>query len=553
MTSSKILMLMCILSLGQRVNGRKQFFNLQKSLSIHYASPRQSVAFHSVASFSRSKRCRGTTDYRNLSIRTISKASELSSNNDGYIYNGADWRTNPSLNETYYVPSVILPSEHVHSMMQNKGENQIAPFLASHMKEFENLHPRIKLVRDLESTGSDSDGSRKAILLDNKVSMETNSKQLVESTPDPGSETCLSDAFPGMSKEAVHELASKSARPGPIFPIAVTYTQQPLQRVLSKLLPEEAQPPPTGFEQIGHVVHLNLKANHLPYKELIGSVILDLLSPKIETVVNKVGEVCGPYRTYDMEVLAGKPDTTVKLNEDGVKLEFDLRNVYWCTRLSGERSRLLGEIKKGEIIADAFCGVGAFCLLAASKLGCTVYANDLNPAAVQSCRENAKKNLKRSAGSVKVNCGDAFDFIQDLGNLSQLPDHVLMNFPLDSASFLGALRWWPVNDDMKDVNFHLYTFARGDDPAGDCLEGLDDNIPPRDASEVAVDLVADGLLPEGGAIEPSKYRRSLLDKLGCKVRTTEVRDVAPGKVVICVSFRVTKELLKVMQGDFIDF
>jgi len=551
---SKFLMMACILSFGQRVNGRKHFSNLQKSLSIHYSSPRQSVAFQSVASISQSKRCGGTTDFRNFSIRTISKSSELSSNNEGYIYNGADWRTNPSLNETYYVPSVILPSKHVHSMMQNKGgENKIAPFLASHMKEFENLHPRIKLVRDLESTGSDSDGNRKAILLDNRICMQTNSKRLVESEPDPGSEICLSAAFPGMSIEAVHELASKSATPGPIFPIAVKYTQQPLQHILSKLLPEEAQPPPTGFEQIGHVVHLNLKAHHVPYKELIGSVILDLLSPKIETVVNKVGEVCGPFRTYDMEVLAGKPDTTVKLNEDGVHLEFDLRNVYWCTRLSGERSRLLSEINKGEIIADAFCGVGAFCLLAASKLGCTVYANDLNPAAVLSCRESAKKNLKRSAGSVTVNCGDAFDFIQNLGSLSRLPDHVIMNFPLDSASFLGVLRWWPVLDDMKDVNFHLYTFARGDDPTGDCSEDLDDKFPPRDASEVAIDLVADGLLPEGGAIEASRNRRSLLDRLGCKVKTTEVRDVAPGKVVICVSFRVTKALLKVMQGDFIDF
>lgn len=78
-------------------------------------------------------------------------------------------------------------------------------------------------------------------------------------------------------------------------------------------------------------------------------------------------------------------------------------------------------------------------------------------------------------------------------------------------------------------------------------------MPPRDAAEVAVDLVAEGLLPEGGAIEASKYRRSLLDRMGCDVKSREIRDVAPGKVVICVSFKATDVLLRTMQGDFVDF
>jgi len=44
-----------------------------------------------------------------------------------------------------------------------------------------------------------------------------------------------------------------------------------------------------------------------------------------------------------------------------------------------------------------------------------------------------------------------------------------------------------------------------------------------------------------------------LDKMGCDVKAIEVRDVAPGKAVIYVSFKVTDTLLKVMQGDFVDF
>jgi tRNA (guanine37-N1)-methyltransferase len=484
--------------------------------------------------------------------------------------NENNWKDHPSLTETLHIPTIIVPSEHLHSLIgQGKDKGILVPFLATQMKELENIHPGIKAVQNLDRIGIElkdaainSSQGMKAILLDphtvnNGDILSTNSESsgidLVE---------LLSTSFPNMSTEVIQGLASKSAKPGPLVPIELTYKQQPIQHILSKLLPEEAQPPPTGYEQIGHVVHLNLKAHHEPYRKLIGAVILDRLSPKIQTVVNKIGEVSGPYRTYEMDVLAGRPDTTVRLNEDGIALEFDLSKVYWCTRLSGERKRLLEEFKQGEIIADAFCGAGAFVVQAAAKLGCTVYANDLNPDAVRYCRENAKRNHKKFNGGpgedgevtkkpkVIVTCGDAFDFIQNLGNMDTLPHHVVMNFPLDSASFLGALRWWPVKDATQSAPIvHLYTFARADFSD----EFKSDDMPPRDAAEVAVDLVAEGLVPEGGAIEESRYRRSFLDKMGCDVQAREVRDVAPGKVVICVSFKVTATLLRIMQGDFVDF
>eukprot|EP00557_Chaetoceros_sp_GSL56_P007742 CAMPEP_0176504892 /NCGR_PEP_ID=MMETSP0200_2-20121128/16195_1 /TAXON_ID=947934 /ORGANISM="Chaetoceros sp., Strain GSL56" /LENGTH=449 /DNA_ID=CAMNT_0017904393 /DNA_START=562 /DNA_END=1911 /DNA_ORIENTATION=+ len=449
------------------------------------------------------------------------------------------------------------------------------------MEELESIHPRLKVVQDLERLGVDveyilpkadnlNNISLKAILLDpDSVCGKQHTQTMVplEDAVTAGSKDILAKVFPLMSDQIINQLVAISARQGPIVPIKLTYDQQSIQHILEILLPREVHPAPTGFEQIGHVIHLNLKSHHEPYKKLIGSVILDRLSPKVKTVVNKIGEVSGPYRVYDMDLLAGIPDTVVQLNEDGVSLEFDLKKVYWCTRLSGERKRLLEEIQPGDVVADAFCGAGAFVVQAAMKLGCTVYANDLNPDAVRYCRENAKRNLKRfinNGGShgdgegdtnfkpkVEVSCGDAFDFIQNLCTLENPPQHVVMNFPLESTSFLGALRWWPVLEgkntmQVRKPTIHLYTFARGDDPEMD-------NLPPRDALEVAVDLVAEGLVPEGGAIKATRYRRSFLNKLGCDVKAREVRDVAPGKVVICVSFKVTNTLLRIMQGDFVDF
>jgi tRNA (guanine37-N1)-methyltransferase len=521
---------------------------------------------------------------RNIqSHRLHSLASEYDESNsmlehlDKKVLDETNWRDHPSLSETYQIPTIIVPSENVHHMLSSSKERGIlVPYLASHIEQFESIHPRIKVVRDLNKidlNGTDfdpNDTSMKAILLDpEKVGVGemklTEVRKHMDHSDTRITLESLKSAFPDLDQSVMESLAKKGAKPGPCVPISLTYMQQTVQSILSKVLPAEVLPPPTGFEQIGHVIHLNLKDNHLPYKRLIGSVILDRLGPKIETVVNKVGEVSGPYRTYDMELLAGKPDTVVKLVEDGVSLEFDLKKVYWCTRLSGERSRLLEEFNSGETIADAFCGVGSLCVLAASKLGCTIYANDLNPDAVKYCRDNAKRNLKRfpveDRPMFHVECGDAFDFIQGLGNLPTLPHHVVMNFPLDSPSFLGALRWWPSSASKRKKQtviptVHLYTFARGDDPNDDDDNNNNSNdssgMPPRNATEVAVDLVAEGLIPEGGAIQSTRYRRAMLDKMGCNVRTREVRDVAPGKVVICVSFQVTDTLLSIMQGEFLD-
>src|SRR5210317_940640 len=124
--------------------------------------------------------------------------------------------------------------------------------------------------------------------------------------------------------------------------------------------------------------------------------------------------------------------------------------------------------------------------------------------AVAYCKESARKNgIDVSPGNFDVQCGDAREFIMSLGmrtpdsssidpssdttivEASKLPHHLLLNFPLDSPSFLNALRWWPSGEGMDPPpRIHVYTFARGDDE--------------RTEAEVAIDMVADGLLPEGG-------------------------------------------------------
>ena len=70
--------------------------------------------------------------------------------------------------------------------------------------------------------------------------------------------------------------------------------------ILTWILPDEVGPV-TGFSQCGHIVHLNLKDIHLPFKKLIAQVLLDSVRAA-RTVVNKTANIHNVYRNFEFEV-----------------------------------------------------------------------------------------------------------------------------------------------------------------------------------------------------------------------------------------------------------
>lgn len=186
------------------------------------------------------------------------------------------------------------------------------------------------------------------------------------------------------------------------------------------------------FRMVANVfilAHLNLNDEYLPYKYVIGQVIMDVRkafifglcslkitfarqkNPRIQTVVNKLNSIHAQFRYFDMELIAGKPDFTVhhvrSLNihavfywqglkrESDCSFTFDFREVYWNSRLGAEHDRLIQIFKPEDgVVSDVMAGVGPFAVPAA-KRGCAVLANDLNPACAKWHRRNVEDNNVR--------------------------------------------------------------------------------------------------------------------------------------------------------------
>lgn len=174
--------------------------------------------------------------------------------------------------------------------------------------------------------------------------------------------------------------------------------------VMKAILPLDQQDEiPVGFAIVGHIAHLNLREQYLPYKKIIAEVIRDK-NPTIRTVINKLDNVGdeSEYRTFAYEVLAGPNDMNVEVREAECTFKFDYSKVYWNTRLSTEHGRLVELFQAGEVVCDVMAGIGPFAIPAGKK-GVFVWANDLNPNSHSSLVDAIKRNKVCSANDM-YNC-----------------------------------------------------------------------------------------------------------------------------------------------------
>ncbi|EIE26693.1 hypothetical protein COCSUDRAFT_12364 [Coccomyxa subellipsoidea C-169] len=307
------------------------------------------------------------------------------------------------------------------------------------------------------------------------------------------------------------------------YDLTLNYSYWSAEHVLKRLLPEGCEVP-TSFESVGHIAHMNLRDELLPFKNVIGQVLLDK-NPSIRTIVNKVGTIENEYRVFRMEVIAGDSDLDTEVKQHKARFRLNYGEVYWNSRLEQEHKRLVDTFRPGQVVVDMMAGIGPFAVPAAQK-GCKVYANDLNPRSYHYMTVNTK--LNKVENLVKASCMDAREFVRSLCN----PDHstardgqgglifhhAILNLPATAVEFLDVFNGCFNQQRWKDVplpHVHCYTFAKN--------EETDADIKAR--AETAL----------GGALTS-----------GCQVHL--VRDVAPNKRMFCLSFQVP-EAIAFGQGD----
>jgi len=372
------------------------------------------------------------------------------------------------------------------------------------------------------------------------------------------------------SDEALQKVLNEADRGGGTFRrsihnVEIGYHHFSVDEILRKILPDSIAEVPSSFEIAGHLAHINLREETLPYKHIIGQTILDK-NAGVNIVVNKIGTIENEFRTFPMEVLARRavgnassPDLEVEVREEGCRFKLDFAKVYWNSRLQFEHRRLVELIagkervgarqqsnkkqkKKGGkkgifdqssskyshedgkadsteigvvavlpkvVVVDIMAGVGPFSVPLTSRFqGITCHANDLNPVSFRYLKENAKLNKCSDESLITYNM-DGRAFVHHLDDQGICFDHALMNLPACAPEFLDSFRGFDGfrGDGEQRPTIHVHCFGGKDDEAND-----------------------------KAIARCEKALGCKIDKVGDSVSVHVVRDVSPKKNMLCVSF-----------------
>ena len=447
----------------------------------------------------------------------------------------------PLFRETVVHPAIIVPSRRTAELRKS-------------LKHVLMDRPKMRDVYDVPSSelleGEDAKSVRKLVL---------------RLTLDEGKGVYDDEALQSVLGEQDSSSAGGSSIRRSTHAIEISYDHFSVDEILRKILPNSIREVPSSFEMAGHLAHINLREETLPYKHIIGQTILDK-NVGVNIVVNKIGTIENEFRTFPMEVLArrdasgdpGIPDLEVEVREEGCRFKLDFAKVYWNSRLQFEHRRLVeliagkervvasrqsnrkqkkkkrkngsdpnasvdsrGNDKSGAtgpveladmpkvVVADIMAGVGPFSVPLTSRFqGITCHANDLNPVSFRYLKENAKVNKCSDESLITYNM-DGRAFVHHLDDQGIWFDHALMNLPASAPEFLDAFRGFNRFRDGGEQRptIHVHCFGGKDDKADD-------------------EAIA----------RCEKALGCPIDKVGDAASVHIVRDVSPKKNMLCVSF-----------------
>ena len=263
----------------------------------------------------------------------------------------------------------------------------------------------------------------------------------------------------------------------------------------TQTLPEDILGFEPSYERLGEIVIID--EDDPDRAREVADAIMDSSLP-VETVINRASKVKGEQRVREWDVLAGDGTETVH-REYGCEFLVDVAAVYFSPRLATERHRVIEQVDSGEHCFDMFAGVGPF-VIPAAKRGAEAVGVDINDAAIEYLRENARRNDVEDR--VTGICGDVREVAAEYEGWA---DRLVMNLPHSADEFLETA----VELAGDDCVLHFYDIQHEDDPYG--------------PGESAIRAAAE---PAGYAVE-------------VETRHT-VRSYAPHEVNVCLDVRLTR-------------
>ena len=193
---------------------------------------------------------------------------------------------------------------------------------------------------------------------------------------------------------------------------------------------------PRGYQQLGHVVVLNLHDKILNKKIIIAKSVKELVS-NCKTVCLKKGKITGEYRKPQLELLIGTETETIVV-ENNIKYHFDIMEIMFAQGNVNERRRYIPLVKENEIIFDFFAGIGYFSLgLAKFSLASKIYSFEINPISYNYLLKNIKMNKIDHEKLIPIH-GDCRKNALDIPNKA---DRILMGMlPSPKSSLKTAFK-----------------------------------------------------------------------------------------------------------------
>ncbi|MEM0360656.1 MAG: class I SAM-dependent methyltransferase family protein [Candidatus Diapherotrites archaeon] len=190
----------------------------------------------------------------------------------------------------------------------------------------------------------------------------------------------------------------------------------------------------TSFDIIGKIALILIPDKLLPKEKTIAKALLEA-NPQVKTVARILGGHEGEFRIRPVKIIAGENKTETLHSEWGCRYKVAVGKVFFSPRLSHERQRITGLIKKGESIAVFFAGVGPFAIaFAKHSMAGKVFAIELNPDAFRLLKENIA--LNKVEGRVEAFEGDVKSVVPE--KIAGKCDRVVMPLPRGGENFLDV-------------------------------------------------------------------------------------------------------------------